>query len=53
MDQGNVLGSGQHRGPGEVKGHAFKLKPEAYLCVFFDDLKLHGCKHHLQQDRFH
>lgn len=31
MDQGNVLGSGQHRDPGEVKGHASETR-SIFVC---------------------
>lgn len=33
-DQRTVLRLGQHQGLIKVKGHAFKLSLEAYLCVF-------------------
>ena len=37
---------------GAIIGVGFASGKE--ICVFFfDDLKLHGCKQHLQQDRFH
>lgn len=46
MDEGSVVGSGQHKSALEIKGYTFKLsKSRQRVCVFYSGyLKLLGCR---------